>query len=728
MIPFPFQEGQFGLVIVPTWTYYETVISQLPWAYWRMGDTYTDVAYDGTGNERHAAYIASPTHGQTTLDPTSNDEATLFNGSTQYGKKDYEVGMHSVNWTVTVICKPAPTIGSVVARREGSFSANKWNWAVRPSGANGVISNTVDASNEYEPLVGTEPIPPEFPSSQMDSSDALYSSVSLLLNCNGANGGIVFTDVSPSPKTVGVISTTTSTVQAKYGSASALFNGSTSQLTAPNGSAFQYAGDFCVEMWVWPKSTVYSTFMALYDCRASNGSATGFAVYSDSGTLIFYTNGANRILSKPFALRWGLWNHIAVSRKGSNVYLWVNGECAGTYSTAANFSDGNCVIGSGWDAAGLFYDGYIDDIRITNGASRYIDTVPSRHVAMSYQQLGSTFGIVKIYKNGLLKVNVLTSIGMAATSTCPMYLSSDANQLTGAPYEQMPGTVDEVAYWTRTLTATEIKAQAQALGYTTTEPTWSEVVATARGQWSLRAVGSYAGALIDVRRDSDGAARTISVSADELDTTDLLSWAGSASVYVSKWYDQSGNGYHLTQATNANQPRIVNAGSLETLNGFPVIKILTGTSLTESTGVIADTDSFCCLLASDTSYFCRGKDGFGGWNIVPEAIVIFPATQYGPFFTYTLGTMQLRGCQLAAGRPNNFVQSANGAQCDLPSGAGTNYLLGYLRASTVGFTVGEAFNGTTYPGAVAEFFVWNTAISQAKTAAIWDNIKTRFGL
>jgi hypothetical protein len=40
---------------------------------------------------------------------------------------------------------------------------------------------------------------------------------------------------------------------------------------------------------------------------------------------------------------------------------------------------------------------------------------------------------------------------------------------------------------------------------------------------------------------------------------------------VSKWYDQSGNGNHATQGTNASQPKIVVGGSLVTNNGNAVV-------------------------------------------------------------------------------------------------------------------------------------------------------------
>jgi hypothetical protein len=42
--------------------------------------------------------------------------------------------------------------------------------------------------------------------------------------------------------------------------------------------------------------------------------------------------------------------------------------------------------------------------------------------------------------------------------------------------------------------------------------------------------------------------------------------------FITIWYDQSGNGRNATQTTPDNQPRIVNAGVIETQNGKPVVR------------------------------------------------------------------------------------------------------------------------------------------------------------
>lgn len=101
---------------------------------------------------------------------------------------------------------------------------------------------------------------------------------------------------------------------------------------------------------------------------------------------------------------------------------------------------------------------------------------------------------------------------------------------------------------------------------------------------------TYSGPLLRVRRSSDNAEQDIGavLVADAngnrwLDTTTLLGWAGSASVFVVVWYDQSGNGRHMTQTTAPAQPRIVNAGVLEASGGRPAVWAAAGLSM--STGV-----------------------------------------------------------------------------------------------------------------------------------------------
>ena len=109
--------------------------------------------------------------------------------------------------------------------------------------------------------------------------------------------------------------------------------------------------------------------------------------------------------------------------------------------------------------------------------------------------------------------------------------------------------------------------------------TWQEVTAAASFTGALdgmtvpfrahsfrRLLTAYTGPLVRVRRSSDSTEQDIGyTSAGDLDTAAMLTFCGSGSEFVTTWYDQSGSARHVSQATTASQPLIVNAGALNTL-------------------------------------------------------------------------------------------------------------------------------------------------------------------
>lgn len=88
-----------------------------------------------------------------------------------------------------------------------------------------------------------------------------------------------------------------------------------------------------------------------------------------------------------------------------------------------------------------------------------------------------------------------------------------------------------------------------------------------------RLSSTYTGPLVKVVK-SGATATDIGYDAatNELDTTALQTYAGSDTVYVEKWYDQTGNGHHAEQTTSTRQPIIVTNGVIETLNSKVAIK------------------------------------------------------------------------------------------------------------------------------------------------------------
>lgn len=91
---------------------------------------------------------------------------------------------------------------------------------------------------------------------------------------------------------------------------------------------------------------------------------------------------------------------------------------------------------------------------------------------------------------------------------------------------------------------------------------------------SLRRLSSlYLGDAIRVRRSSDNTEANIGFTTDgDLDVSALTAFVGAESGFVTTFFDQSGFGRHFSVAASGNQPRIVNAGTTDLLNGKPTIR------------------------------------------------------------------------------------------------------------------------------------------------------------
>ena len=83
----------------------------------------------------------------------------------------------------------------------------------------------------------------------------------------------------------------------------------------------------------------------------------------------------------------------------------------------------------------------------------------------------------------------------------------------------------------------------------------------ATAAYSLRSLTGADPVVVRVRRSSNDGERDFTVS--EISLGELVAFVGSGNDgFVTTWYDQSGNGRNATQATAANQPKIVSSGSL----------------------------------------------------------------------------------------------------------------------------------------------------------------------
>jgi hypothetical protein len=195
------------------------------------------------------------------------------------------------------------------------------------------------------------------------------STVSLLLHMDGTNNSTTFTDNSFSPKTPTLTgSPVISTAASKFGGASGYFNGS-SFLTFSGSPDFDLSGGtYTMEGWVNPSSL------------ASRGTIIGKHVnwmffIVDSTTLMFYVDGFGQINRTVPTISTGTWNHFAVVSNANTISIYWNGVKAGASASAStpNYAQFSAVtVGADRSYAPLdYFNGYIDEIRLSKGVARY---------------------------------------------------------------------------------------------------------------------------------------------------------------------------------------------------------------------------------------------------------------------------------------------------------------------------------------------------------------------
>lgn len=219
------------------------------------------------------------------------------------------------------------------------------------------------------------------------SVDPYYANVSLLLHSDGTNGSTTFTDNSPSPKTVTAFADAQiSTSVFKYGTGSAKFDGNGDYLSTPSSTEFDLGDTYTVEFWVNPNSVTggwtgwlhrgyYSTFDQSWTGLTFSVRVLDSTIY----TYLYGTSAATQqvIQTASAVIVAGSWQFYTLVRTGTTAKVYINGvekgSMVGVNTPAASTIP--LVIGD-WSfynggPAHAWYNGYIDDIRITKGVARY---------------------------------------------------------------------------------------------------------------------------------------------------------------------------------------------------------------------------------------------------------------------------------------------------------------------------------------------------------------------
>jgi YD repeat-containing protein len=233
-----------------------------------------------------------------------------------------------------------------------------------------VSQATFDANGARGFSMGAQPQVPGDP----NGADPDYASVSLLLHLDGG-----LTDSSANHYAASAFGNATVTAAAsRYGSGGVLLDGNQGTYVAAPSAALDVGGsDFTVEAWVrlnafGNNATVLSTFGV--------AGARGFEILTGlEGVLAtrWSWNGSDdtAILLHPARLTLNTWAHVAATRQGNALRIFLNGvPSAPATINGAIFTPATPVnIGRTPDTgSGAWYlNGAVDDVRITKGVARY---------------------------------------------------------------------------------------------------------------------------------------------------------------------------------------------------------------------------------------------------------------------------------------------------------------------------------------------------------------------
>ena len=207
-----------------------------------------------------------------------------------------------------------------------------------------------------------------------------YSDVSLLLR-NGTPQLIPF-DESPTPKTitaVGNASVTTAVARWNQGSggSSLAFDGSGDWFTVASSADLSLGtGNFTVEMWAYANNT--ATRYGLVGNRTGSGGDGVWCIILNPANVagfgfIYFHTDITPIFGSSVNFSAGIWMHIAVTRSGTSMRMFLNGTEVATANSSANLSASTLHVGVEGSRADQSspLNGYIDDLRITKGIARY---------------------------------------------------------------------------------------------------------------------------------------------------------------------------------------------------------------------------------------------------------------------------------------------------------------------------------------------------------------------
>ena len=188
----------------------------------------------------------------------------------------------------------------------------------------------------------------------------------------GTNSNIIDQTARHNLNTTG--SAAISTTRSKYGTGSMVFNGSTDYIFTDYGQLNALGiNDFTVEFWIYCNSVTTNQRPL---SQGTYAAGQFLLIMNTDGSMSWCQSTTARVDSAVGAFTTGVWTHVAVVRSGGNTRMFKDGVVTGNaygesypYYNYSSFA--STYIGGNPTTSGQYFNGYIDDLRITRGYARY---------------------------------------------------------------------------------------------------------------------------------------------------------------------------------------------------------------------------------------------------------------------------------------------------------------------------------------------------------------------
>lgn len=208
------------------------------------------------------------------------------------------------------------------------------------------------------------------------SGDPNFSSVVLLSHFDGVDGSTTLVDEKGHTLTANG-NAQLDTAQSKFGTASLLLDGTGDYVTSPDSADWTPTGDFTIEGWVrFAAITSSHVFCSQYN---SVGNQRGWYFRRTSSARLTFNfhpfgDGTVENCEGGWTTAINTWYHVAATRSGNVYRVFADGVQIASRTTSFGPFNSNSVLAFGAvDSSSFsqFFNGWLDDWRITNGVARY---------------------------------------------------------------------------------------------------------------------------------------------------------------------------------------------------------------------------------------------------------------------------------------------------------------------------------------------------------------------